>query len=403
MQAIIPVFNSRHMTKTLIDTYQSRVVRGEIEPDEMQAQAVEQFAALAERLSRWRGGRRRAFGWFRAKREPAPRGIYLYGSVGRGKSMLMDLFFEHVAIKPKRRVHFHEFMAEVHDRIGAARKEVDGDPIPHVAAEIAESARLLCFDEFHVTDIADAMILGRLFRGLFDADVVVVATSNAKPDELYKNGLNRQLFLPFIKLITQHMEVRRLDSAKDFRLDKLAGHRLYFSPADDTARAEIDTLWRSLTGNAHGAPAELEVKGRKVAVPEAAMGVARFTFEDLCAKPLGSLDYLAIAHAFHTVIIENIPILEPAKRNEARRFINLIDTLYDQRVGLIASAASEPDGIYRAGDGVDLFERTASRLIEMRSEAYLEAREERGAIALAATGDDDDDASSRDSDVASVG
>jgi cell division protein ZapE len=319
----------------------------------------------------------------RRSKAPAPQGLYIHGSVGRGKTMLMDLFFDTVAFKPKHRAHFHEFMADAHDRIGAARKKVDGDPIPHVAADIAKSAGLLCFDELHVTDIADAMILGRLFKVLFARGVVVVATSNAAPEDLYKNGLNRQLFLPFIDLIEDHMAVLELKSAKDFRLDKLAGRPLYFAPNDARARAELDDHWQRLTGQHPNQPLALEVKGRKLHVPSASMGVARFSFADLCEKPLGSADYLQIAHHFHTVLMDDIPVLGPGRRNEARRFINLIDTLYDSRVCLIASAEAEPDSLYQKGDGADLFQRTASRLTEMRSEAYLVGRAARAHAAAA--------------------
>jgi cell division protein ZapE len=229
----------------------------------------------------------------------------------------------------------------------------------------------------HITDIADAMILGRLFKALFENQVVVVATSNVHPRELYRNGLNRQLFLPFIELIERHMDVAELLAAKDFRLEKLAGKPLYFTPADAGARAEMDRRWAELTGGQPGAPLALEVKGRKLAVPLAAMGVARFAFAELCEQPLGTLDFLALAHKFHTVMIDDIPVLAPARRDVARRFVNLIDTLYDARVGLVASAAAEPDGLYPSGDAHFLFERTASRLIEMRSEGYLAARSER--------------------------
>ena len=293
--------------------------------------------------------------------------------------MLMDLFYASVVFEPKRRVHFHTFMADVHDRIAEVRRTAPGDPIPEVARQIASQARLLCFDELHVTDIADAMILGRLFKGLFESDVVVVATSNARPTDLYRNGLNRQLFLPFVDLIEEHMDVLELVSAKDYRLEKLSGQKLYFTPADEDATAEMDRIWMRLTGGQTGEATELEVKGRKVPVPRAAMGIARFSFADLCEKPLGTIDYLHIARAYHTIFIDQIPVLSPARRNEARRFINLIDTLYDDRVGLVVSADAEPDELFVQGDGADLFERTASRLMEMRSETYLADRHSRRA------------------------
>jgi cell division protein ZapE len=288
--------------------------------------------------------------------------------------MLMDLFFDVVPFKLKRRAHFHEFMAETHDRIAVARKSTEGDPIPRVANDIADGCGLLCFDELHVTDIADAMILGRLFKGLFERQVVMVATSNVPPSGLYRNGLNRQLFLPTIDLIEQNLEVLELVSAKDFRLEKLEGHQLYFTPNDKAALGALNAAFTRLTGLWEGRPEDIDVKGRILHVPNAARGVARFTFEQLCDRPLGPNDYLHLAHRYHTLIIDDIPRLTPERRAAARRFINLIDTLYDSRIGLIASAAAEPDELYPKGDEAFLFERTASRLIEMRSAEYLESR-----------------------------
>jgi len=247
------------------------------------------------------------------------------------------------------------------------------DPIKHVAAALAEEAWLLCFDEFHVTDIADAMILGRLFTRLFADGVVVVATSNVEPDELYKDGLNRALFLPFIALIEQHMVVTQLVARTDFRLEKLAGQPVWHVAADAAADAALDDAWKKLTGGQPGAPCELTVKGRKVRVPCAAMGVARFSFHDLCEQPLAASDYLRVAHDFHMLVLDRIPVMDFSKRNEAKRFIILIDTLYDHAVKLVASAAAEPEGLYLADEGFEAqeFKRTASRLIEMRSESYL--------------------------------
>jgi cell division protein ZapE len=355
--------------------YRAMVERAEIQPDPAQLLACEKLQVLANRMSDYgRPIRRIAIPFFERRSAEPPQGLYIYGSVGRGKTMLMDLFFETVRFKSKRRVHFHEFMAEVHDLIGEARKTVEGDPIPSVVKRIAKSAGLLCFDEFFVSDIADAMILGRLFKGLFEYNVVVVATSNAHPLELYRNGLNRQLFVPFITLLEGRMEVMQLAAARDYRLEKLQGQPLYFSPLGPAAHGQIRTAFERLTGQRQGQPAELEVKGRKVCVPEAALGVARFSFAEICELPLGALDYLAIAHAYHTLLIEDIPQLTPAKRNEARRFVTLIDTLYDAGICLIASAAAEPDQIYPDGDGAFYFERTASRLTEMRSQAYLMER-----------------------------
>ena len=366
--------------------YQSLVAAGDIEPDPAQLAAAERLDQLARELLAWKPGGG-LFGWLKSKQTaPSPKGLYIHGPVGRGKTMLMDLFYETVRVAPKRRQHFHQFMADAHDRIAAARKTVDGDPIPSVGAGLAAEAKLLCFDELFVTDIADAMILSRLFAALFERGVVVVATSNAHPQELYRNGLNRQLFLPFIDLIEDHTEILELKSAKDFRLEKLAGEPLYFVPADAVAKAAMDRMWSRLTGHTPAHAMDIEVKGRKVHVPMAAMGVGRFSFEELCERPLGSLDYLAIAEEFHTLLIDGIPQLGPARRNEARRFITLIDTLYDRRVGLVASAEAEPDQLYVAGDGADLFQRTASRLVEMRSAAYLAGRAERAVAVATASG-----------------
>ncbi|MDX2290316.1 MAG: cell division protein ZapE [Hyphomicrobiaceae bacterium] len=360
--------------------YAARLAAGQIEPDGAQAEAAHQLDRLAAELTRLYAGTPRLLSFLRGKsRSAAPRGLYLHGGVGRGKTMLMDLFFEAVAIDKKRRRHFHEFMGEAHEAIGRARQRTPGDPIPIVAADIADETRLLCFDELHVTDIADAMILGRLFTVLFSRGVVVVATSNARPEDLYRNGLNRQLFLPFIDLIEDHMDVLELAAARDFRLEKLSGRPLYFAPLGPEASSAMDAAWRRLTGRepAQAQRVVLDVKGHALTVPMAAEGVARFSFEDLCARPLGAADYLRIAREFHTVMVDAIPLLEPARRNEARRFVNLIDSLYDNRVGLIASAAAEPDQLYNSGDGADLFQRTVSRLSEMRTESYLTARNDR--------------------------
>lgn len=365
-----------------LNRYRSLVDAGDIEADPAQLAAAERLDRLAQELAagRPRGG---LLGWLSGARPaPAARGLYLHGGVGRGKTMLMDLFFEAVRFAPKRRQHFHQFMADAQDRIAAARKTLAVDPIASVGAALAAEAKLLCFDELFVTDIADAMILSRLFAALLERGVVVVATSNAHPHELYRNGLNRQLFLPFIDLLEDHSEIIELKAAKDFRLEKLAGEPLYFVPADAAATAAMDRMWSRLTGQQPAQAADIEVKGRKVQVPMAAMGVARFSFEELCERPLGSLDYLAIAEAFHTLLIDGIPRLGSARRNEARRFITLIDTLYDRRVGLVASAEAEPDQLYVAGDGADLFQRTASRLVEMRSAAYLAGRAERAGLAV---------------------
>jgi cell division protein ZapE len=357
--------------------YQQRVASGQLEGDPAQARIVKRLDELAADLEGRRMERPSRLSILRPVKRtpnPAPRGLYIHGAVGRGKTMMMDLFHLAVGFTPRRRVHFHQFMAEAHERIARGRATTDGDPIPFVAREIAGEAQLLCFDEFHVTDIADAMILGRLFKALFERGVVVVATSNASPDRLYWNGLNRQLFLPFIAALEDKLDVVEIDAAKDYRLDKLQGRRLYFCPADAAAKSEIDAIWHRLTGGDSGEPAVVECNGRQIEVPVAAAGVARFSFDDLCAAPLAGADYIAIARAYPTIIVEHIPVLKPDRRNEARRFITLIDNLYDRGTYLIASAAAEPDALYPEGDGAELFVRTASRLMEMRSETYLAER-----------------------------
>ncbi len=348
----------------------AQIAAGELETDAAQLEVAQRLDDLARRLSAWRPSRRRLMSLLGTGTQP-PRGLYVHGGVGRGKTMLMDMFFSCVAFAPKQRCHFHEFMADVHERIGKARQSVHGDPIPLVADGIAGEAGLLCFDELQVTDIADAMILGRLFKHLFERGVVVVATSNSAPRALYENGLNRQLFLPFVDLIEKRMEVVELASMKDYRLEKLAGMPLYFAPADASAATALDAHWERLTGHHPGQAEALEVKGRKVRVPLASMGIARFAFTDLCEQPLGALDYLHIAHAYHTVMIDGIPVMARERRDAVRRFINLIDMLYDNGVCLIASADAEPMELCGDDAGAFAFARTASRLIEMRSEAYL--------------------------------
>jgi cell division protein ZapE len=371
------------MPGTVSEHYAALVAAGEVEHDRAQADVVGMLSRLETRLARHRLARKSSsLGWMFNGREPDAgplKGLYLYGDVGRGKTMLMDLFCAASPVVRKRRVHFHEFMVEVHERIHAWRQrrrlgEVSGeDPIAPVAAALAEQAWLLCFDEFHVTDIADAMILGRLFRRLFEHGVVVVATSNVAPDELYRDGLNRSLFLPFIALIEERMEVVRLAARTDFRLEKLGDTPVWHVPADAAAQTALDAAWRSLTAGNAATPRDLLVKGHVVHVPRAAMGAARFSFADLCAQPLGAEDYLKVAHEFHTIVLDRIPVMEYAQRNEAKRFIALIDTLYDQTVKLIASAEAAPAALYQASEGFEAqeFKRTSSRLIEMGSRAYL--------------------------------
>jgi cell division protein ZapE len=363
--------------------YAALVAAGEIERDAAQEDAVARLGRLNERLAMHRLARKSSsLGWLFGQRvEPGQelKGLYIWGEVGRGKTMLMDMFFAACPVQRKRRAHFHQFMLDVHERLNAYRhrlkygETIAGDPVHLTADDLAEQAWVLCFDEFHVTDIADAMILGRLFTRMFERGVVVVATSNVEPDELYQDGLNRALFLPFIGLLMQRMEVLRLDARTDFRMEKLIGVKVWHVPADAAADRAIDAAWRRLTGGRDGQALDLVVKGHHLHVPRAAMGVARFGFHDLCEQPYGAIDYLRIAHEFHTVVIDHIPAMTFADRNEAKRFIALIDTFYDAGVKLIASAAVEPGALYQANEGYEVneFKRTASRLVEMGSTEYL--------------------------------
>jgi cell division protein ZapE len=363
--------------------YDALVTAGAIERDPAQKALLGRLDRLAAQINEKRLARKSsALGWLFGRRpavsEPM-KGLYVWGSVGRGKTMLMDLFFESLDVRRKRRAHFHAFMGDVHGRIHAYRQELKAgrvkgdDPIEPVAKALAQEAYVLCFDEFTVTDIADAMILGRLFKALFAENVIVFATSNVEPARLYEGGLNRALFLPFIDMIHERMDIVELDSRTDFRLEKLAGKPVYHVPADDAARTALDEAFHRLTGRRKGERITVAVRGHPLEIPQAASGVARFAFTDLCDRPLGAGDYLAIAQDFHTVIIDAIPRMHAENRNEAKRFITLIDTLYDNRVKLLASAEAEAHELYDAAHGREAFEfdRTVSRLIEMRSQDYL--------------------------------
>jgi cell division protein ZapE len=368
---------------TPIDLWRRRVEAGTLTPDPDQERAAQALSGLAQRLKPWKPGAKTLFG----KTRPSPKGLYIWGGVGRGKSMLMDLFVETAPVEAKRRAHFHEFMQDAHARINRWRglskserrrqpehvKGAGDDPIPPVARALASEARLLAFDEFHVTDIADAMILGRLFEGLFEEGVVVVATSNRHPDDLYRDGINRQLFLPFIDLLKEKLDIHELDGGVDHRLRQLEAAPVYYSPLGADADHAMDLAWERLTSGAAPQRCILEVQGRELTVEREVAGVARFGFRELCARALGVADYLAIAGRFHTVLLDRVPKLSPDKRNEAKRFVTLIDALYEAKTKLVMSADAEPDDLYPSGDGAFEFERTASRLMEMRTHDYLAA------------------------------
>jgi cell division protein ZapE len=349
-----------HMTE-LTTLYSQKIAEGGLTRDPAQEAVLGEFerirAALSKPVKR---------GFFRKAPEP-PKGLYLWGGVGRGKSMLMDMFVETLGTGiPHRRVHFHAFMQEIHGALHLARKKGVTDPIAPVAAKVAKSVRLLAFDEMQINDITDAMIVGRLFAALFDAGVVIVTTSNREPDELYKSGLNRALFMPFINLIKNRMVVWELKSPTDYRQDRLTGAQVYFSPINPETRADIQKVWDDLSGGP-AEPLTLHVLGRDVVIPAFRNGVARATFFDLCGQPLGPADYLAIADAVKVLVLEDIPELSRTNFNEAKRFVTLIDALYEAHVRLIASAVARPEMLYIEGEGSFEFERTASRLREMQS------------------------------------
>lgn len=364
-------------TASPLARYRAAVRAGTVQEDPLQIDALKRLELLQTELAgyvpagaeppRW-------LGWLKRDRRPVrPKGLYIHGSVGRGKSMVMDLFFAAAPVQKKRRVHFHAFMAEIHARLHILRREhKDGlaDPLAKVADEVAAQTWLLCFDEFVVNDIADAMILGRLFQALFDRGLVMVATSNFPPGMLYKDGLHRDRFEPFIALLEQTVETLTLDGPRDYRRLRRLGEPVYFAPlGPDTSRA-LDAAFLDLTDEKRGQPDSISVQGRTVPVPQAARGVARFNFDDLCAKPLGASDYLALAQKYHTVILDHVPLLSPANHNEARRFITLIDALYEAKTKLIMGAEALPDALYPDGRGAFEFQRTASRLMEMQSEDY---------------------------------
>lgn len=374
---------------SVVEQLEALTASGELKADAAQLDVAHNLDRILTDLKIRKPARKKsALGWMFAKKAgPAPsvKGLYVHGSVGRGKTMLMDMFFNIAPVEKKRRCHFHEFMADVHNRVHAHRQKLkngetkQADPIPPVAAQILEEAELLCFDEFTVTDIADAMILARLFTELFAHGCTLVTTSNVVPDNLYKDGLNRGLFLPFVDLLKGHVQVVTLDSPTDYRMEKIRSLPVYVTPLGDAADAAMERAWQQLVNGQAVAPTEIQMKGRSIHVPRSAGRIARFSFSDLCEKPLGASDFLAIAARFDTVFIDHIPLLDANKRNETKRFIILIDALYDHTVRVIASAAAMPEELLVTRKGTEGFEfdRTASRLFEMRSADYLALHNEK--------------------------
>jgi cell division protein ZapE len=365
------------VTQGPLALYRARRRAGHLEADPVQELAAEKLQSLHHALVGYRPASGRAawrerLGLSRRRGEP-PQGLYIFGGVGRGKSMLMDLFFAAAHVERRRRVHFHAFMLEVHDQVHRRHRgpTAEGDALAAVAESVAEKSWLMCFDEFQVDNIADAMLLGRLFTTLFDLGVVVVATSNLAPDDLYRGGLQRERFLPFIDLLKERLDVLELDGVIDYRRSRIKGMSVYHAPLGAGATAALTESFGRLTDGEIGTPTVLLVQGRRLAVPKAAKGVACFHFAELCGRPLGAADYIAIATHFHTVIVDGIPLMSPDHRNEARRFMTLIDALYEHRTNLICAAAGSPDELYPAGDGAAEFRRTASRLAEMQSVDYL--------------------------------
>lgn len=362
--------------------YRALVEQGALDADPAQEAAAARLQDLHDALT----GRGSLLGKI-VNGNRSPKGVYLWGGVGRGKSLLMDLFFNNTDVSPKRRAHFHEFMADAHERIAAFRalgerdrrkrpglnKKAPDDPIAPVAHDLAREARLLCFDEFQVTDIADASILGRLFEALFAEGVTVVATSNRHPDDLYKDGLNRQRFLPFIDMLKSRLDIVELEAARDYRLARLTGAPVYYAPLGPEADAAMDAAWARMICGATEREEHVEIKGRILTVSRAARGAARFAFDELCARPLGAADYIALNRRYGTLFIDRIPAMDPAMRNEAARFMTLVDAIYEAKTKLVCSADAEPDALYPQGDGSFEFSRAASRLMEMRSAGYLGA------------------------------
>ena len=379
------------MADTPLLAYREAVQQGRLKPDPAQELAAEKLQSLHLALADYRpamgpagwmerfGLRRRskaAFNWQPSDAvDQMPRqGLYMFGQVGRGKSMLMDLFYQHAQGPTKRRVHFHEFMQAIQRKLHHWRQTNvggAGDPIPYMAREIAEESCLLCLDELQITDIGDAMIVGRLFQCLADEGVVLVITSNRAPDDLYKDGLQRERFLPFITLIKQNLDLLQLDAVTDYRLGRVQGFRVFHYPLGAPTKAEMDMLFHQMAGRHPVSPTTIDVNGRALQIPEATGDIARLDFRDLCDAALGAGDYLALAGRYQTVILDNIPVLTPDKRDQAKRFVTLIDALYEAKTLLICSAAAEPQRLYPEGTGAFEFQRTVSRLMEMQSATYI--------------------------------
>ncbi|MEM9433572.1 MAG: cell division protein ZapE [Pseudomonadota bacterium] len=352
---------------SLGETYRALIKSGELHEDRAQAELIPKFDKLLEALEE-KPKSKGLFGRFSADIEPIM-GLYIWGGVGRGKSMLMDLFYDHVQEPRKKRIHFHAFMQEVHHALYEARKTDTKDPILPVAKAIIAETRVLCFDEMQITDITDAMIVGRLFEKLLEAGSVVITTSNRPPDDLYKDGLNRDLFVPFIEQIKTHLEIYKLESPTDYRRNRLSSSETYFCPADAVASEKIAQVWSDLTGG-KAAPHDIVVGTRKVQLTQFHNSMARAKFFDLCGNPLGPADYLALARAVRLLVLEDIPRLSRSNYNAAKRFVTLIDALYEAKVRLICSAADTPERLYVEGEGAFEFERTASRLVEMQSDDW---------------------------------
>lgn len=348
----------------LLQIYEALVKSGKVMPDAAQADVIAKLAQLSDQLNQKQNSLNFLARLLGASQKSQPRGVYIWGEVGRGKTFLMDLFFESVLTMPKRRVHFHAFMQDVHARRTALKSD---DVIKEIADQLSNSTKLLCLDEMQISDIADATIIGRLFEALDARGVCIVTTSNLPPDGLYKDGLNRQLFLPFVSWMNQNLDVIHMGDGVDYRLGRILSHQTYFV---GKAVAEMNTVWNHLTDHSGGEKVALEILGRKLVVPKTAHGCARFSFAELCENPLGAPDYLALAKNFRTIFINDIPVIKASNRNEAKRFILMIDTFYDSKTKLVIAAAAQPEKLYPAGFHKAEFARTISRLNEMQSASW---------------------------------